>query len=213
MNCPLCGGDSKEFSKDNKRPYFQCIECSLVFVPEEYHLDSTLEKAEYDLHDNDPFDSGYRKFLSRLFLPLKDRIEVGAIGLDFGCGPGPALQEMFQEEGFEVSVYDKFYAKDENVWEKQYDFITATEVFEHLRNPGAVIVKLLSALKAGGVLGIMTKLVIDKERFQNWHYKNDPTHIIFFSKGTFDWIGRNYGMNVEFVGDDVIILGHKKTDS
>ena len=45
----------------------------------------------------------YRKFLSRMFKPMMERIEPDSYGLDFGSGPGPTLNLMFEEEGHTVS--------------------------------------------------------------------------------------------------------------
>lgn len=206
-SCPLCLGDKvKLFHKDKKRTYFQCDNCFLVFVPEIFHISSKEEKAEYDLHENNIFDSGYRRFLSRLSDPLLRRLETGKKGLDFGCGPGPALAAMMKEAGHSVDLYDIFYHRDESVFDNKYNFITATEVVEHLRSPQLVFDQLFLMLKSGGFLGIMTKMVKDYEAFSKWHYIHDPTHICFFSRETFKFLAVKYSAEVEFIGNDVIIF-------
>ena len=87
-----------------------------------------------------------------------------------------------------------------------YDFITSTEVVEHLASPGLEMEKLWALLKPGGYLGIMTKQVTDRESFGLWHYKNDPTHISFFSHRSFQYLGNQWGSAPEFIGADVIIF-------
>ena len=57
-------------------------------------------------------DAGYRRFLSKLADPLMARLAPGARGLDYGCGPGPALAAMLREAGHEVALYDPFFAPD-----------------------------------------------------------------------------------------------------
>jgi hypothetical protein len=52
----------------------------------------------------------------------------------------------------------------------------------------------------------MTKQVIDRTSFASWHYKNDPTHISFFSQATFSYLAEVWGASPEYMGDDVIIL-------
>ena len=52
----------------------------------------------------------------------------------------------------------------------------------------------------------MTKLVIDAEAFSRWHYKNDLTHVSFFSKTTMQWLAETYHCELEFVGKDVMIF-------
>lgn len=206
-HCPLCGGNEiSPYCRDHRRPYVHCGTCKLVFVPPDWHLSPDAEKAEYDLHQNDPNEFGYRFFLSRLLHPLVERLSPGARGMDFGCGPGPALAPMLRDAGFEVALYDRIFAPDENVLTEHYSFITATEVVEHLRRPGWELDRLWSLLISHGWLGIMTKLVRDPTAFANWHYKNDPTHICFFSADTWHWWAVRYGAKLEIIGADVILL-------
>lgn len=194
------------FWRDERRDYYRCGRCSLVFVPQRALLSAAAEKAEYDLHENSIDDAGYRRFLGRLAEPLLERLAAGSHGLDFGCGPGPALAAMFAEAGHEMAVFDCFYAPDLSVFKRRYDFITATEVVEHLHRPGNELQRLWRLLKPGGHLGLMTKLVIDQAAFSRWHYKNDPTHVGFFSRETFDWLAAEWGTAAEVIGNDVIII-------
>src|SRR5699024_8178290 len=118
-------------------------------------------------------------FLGRLFTPLAARLSPGAQGLDFGAGPGPTLSLIFEEAGYSMAIFDPFYAPDASVWQRHYDFITATEVVEHLAAPGREIERLLGRLRPGGWLGLMTKRVHSREAFGDWHYIRDPTHVTF----------------------------------
>ncbi len=210
MHCPLCAGEAiVPFHRDRRRPYLRCGDCALVFVPASSYLDRQAERAEYDLHRNRVDDPAYRAFLSRLALPLAARLATGARGLDFGCGPAPALASMLREGGYEVRLYDSFYQPDAAALLGQYDFICATEVVEHLHRPGPELARLWSLLRPGGWLGIMTKLVRDPAAFASWHYKNDPTHVCFFSRQTWQWWAREQGAVLEIIGADVILLGPK----
>lgn len=205
--CPLCGGaDTGPYASDSSRAYRTCRDCSLVYVPDPCHVSAAREKAEYDLHQNHTEDPGYRNFLNRLCHPLQARLPAGAAGLDFGCGPAPALAAMLTERGYRVDIHDKYYAPGDRVFDKKYDFITATEVLEHLRRPGFELSRLHGLLRGDGILAVMTKLVRDRQAFEKWHYKNDPTHISFFSRATFEWLGRSWQARVEFIGADVILI-------
>jgi SAM-dependent methyltransferase len=207
MNCPLCKtAETEAFLNDKVRGYFKCRECGLVFVPPEQYLSPEQEKAEYDRHDNSPDDPGYRKFLGRLFEPMRKQIPTHSNGLDFGCGPGPALPVMFEEAGYKMAVFDCFYANNPAMLSRQYDFITCTEVVEHLHHPAEELERLWNCLKPGGTLGIMTKLALDREKFANWHYKRDLTHVCFFSQATFQWLAAKWQAKLTFVDNDVIIL-------
>ncbi len=207
QQCPLCKElNIQHYHTDKRRDYFQCIQCKLVFVVSTQRLDSESEKAIYDQHENTLFDEGYRRFLSRFATPLIERLTSGASGLDFGCGPGPALSAMLQESGFKMSVYDIYYYPDQQALEKTYHFLTATEVIEHLYDPGQVWQQWLNLVEPGGWIGVMTKLVRDVEAFSKWHYKNDQTHVCFYSKETFSYLAKRDQLELEFIGNDVILL-------
>lgn len=207
LTCPLCASaETTHFHRDGRRDYHRCAECWLVFVPPAQRLASAAEKAVYDQHQNSPDDVGYRQFLSRLYAPLLARLPPGAQGLDFGAGPGPTLSVMFEEAGHPMAIYDPFYAPDRAVLERQYDFITATEVVEHLFEPGLELERLASMLAPGGWLGLMTKRVTTREAFTRWHYILDPTHVVFFCEPSFEWLAERLGMRVEFPAADVVLL-------
>ncbi len=205
--CPLCAGDEIEaYHRDRRRAYLGCARCHLVFVPPAYYLSRAQERAEYDLHQNRVDDPGYRRFLARLATPLQALLAPGARGLDFGCGPAPALAGMLREAGFEVSLYDSFYNPDTAPLAGAYDFITATEVVEHLHQPGAELARLWGLLRPGGTLGVMTKRVRDRAAFADWHYKNDPTHVCFFSAPTWRWWAAQNSAQLSLPAADVALL-------
>ena len=205
--CPLCfSRDVKYYWHDKRREYENCERCHLVFVPEHCHLPLEQEKAEYDKHENSVGDMGYRRFLGRIVVPVLSLLQAGAVGLDFGCGPGPALPSMFAEKGLKVYAYDLFYAPDQKLLGRQYDFVMATEVIEHLRAPYHTLQQMWACVKPGGLLGIMSKLVIDQPSFTRWHYKNDPTHICFFSRQSLAVVAAQWGASLEFVENDAFIF-------
>lgn len=207
LHCPLCDHRQIDpFYQDARREYLRCCQCALVFVTSKDYLTPAEEKAEYDLHQNEVYDEGYRGFLSRLTAPLLERIPEGARGLDFGCGPGPALATMLTEAGCQMQLYDVFFYPKEAVLQKSYQFITATEVVEHLHRPGSELAALWQLLEPGGCLGIMTKLVLDAQAFAGWHYKNDLTHVCFFSEQTWRWWAELNDAELERFGADVMLL-------
>lgn len=205
MTCPLCGDTSLPFHSDRRRSYLRCPTCSLISVPARYHLDAQAEKAVYDQHDNRPDDPGYRRFLGRAADAVTARVSPPASGLDFGSGPGPTLSVMLTERGYRMRIHDPFYAPDPGAFARRYDFITATEVFEHLAHPRREIERLTACLRPGGWLVVMTKRHHDDvDAFANWHYPLDPTHIAFFADRTCRWIAEHFGLRLEPVGPDVV---------
>ena len=205
--CPLCeGSDGVPFFSDATRTYLHCPVCDFVFVPPAFHLTEKEEKARYDFHQNNPNDAGYRRFLAQLVEPMIPLLQPGATGLDFGCGPGPTLSVLFRESGVEMDLYDKYYAPRPEVFEKHYDFITATEVVEHLRQPGRDLKRLIDLLNPGGLLGVMTRSRPAPECFEAWYYRNDPTHIGFFSQTTFRWIAAAFEASLLMPSRDVVLF-------
>lgn len=207
ISCPLCHHNQPDsFHRDKRRDYLRCPECLLVFVPKHQHVSAADEKAIYDLHQNSLYDLGYRRFLSRLTVPLIKQLPKAASGLDFGCGPASALSAMLKDQGFQMSEYDPLYANNSNLLTRRYEFVTCTEVIEHFREPHTDIDRLFSLVNDGGQLGIMTKRVIDADAFSRWHYKNDLTHIAYFSVETLEWLAQKYRCQVEFYDRDVAIF-------
>lgn len=206
-HCPLCA--SKEcifYHRDNKRDYWQCPNCALVHVPAEFSLSPTLEKAQYDHHQNDPEDIYYRKFLSRTTAPLFERMNSNSVGLDFGCGPGPTICHMAAEVDIRVDNYDLYYHPDKTTLKQTYDFVCLTEVIEHIAQPMALLQQLNQLLKPGATLALMTKRTTDLACFKNWHYKNDPTHISFFHLDSFQWLGQKMNWKLEVIDQDVVFF-------
>lgn len=136
LTCPLCKTEKVgEFFHDKRRDYMRCHVCKLIFVPPWQFVSAEEEKNRYDLHQNSPEDQGYRSLLNRIFVPMQKCLTPGSCGLDFGSGPKPTLSVMFEETGHSMTIFDYFYENVPSVLEKQYDFITATEVVEHLHTP------------------------------------------------------------------------------
>ena len=205
--CPLCRNDNiQNYYKEEGRSYLLCKECDLVFVPSEQLPSIDVEKTKYDQHQNSPQDSRYRAFLSKLFIPMQKYIEAKSHGLDFGSGPGPTLSKMFEEIGYKMDIYDIFYAPNREVFEKKYDFITTTEVIEHLHKPRKELIRLASMLKEGGVLGVMTSFRPKQEEFASWYYKNDLTHVRFFTPKTFEYLANIIDMQIVYIVDGVVIF-------
>ena len=205
-DCPLCGAPTSLYCTDRRRAYYHCTSCGLVHVPGPWHLDAQAERAIYDLHENDANEPGYRRFLSRVAEPLLARLPPASEGLDFGCGPAPALAAMLEEHGHCVALHDIYYHPAPELLDRMWDFITATEVVEHLAQPLRELDRLWDCLQPGGWLAIMTKRVRDQHAFRTWHYKNDLTHISFFSEQSFEWLAKRWSAELAIVSADVVLL-------
>lgn len=211
--CPLCQNLVKtSFYSKGEREYFKCVNCDLIFLSPKQYLSANDEKSRYDLHQNDPKDDAYRNFLGKMFNPMQACIKEKSYGLDFGSGPNPTLSIMFEEAEHTMEIFDIYYANNPMVFKsEEYDFITLTEVIEHLHNPIEVLKKLWACLKPNGYLGIMTKFSTGIDDFPKWHYKNDDTHVCFFSENTFKWIAEKLNARIDYIKNDVVV--YKKIDN
>ena len=183
--CPVClAPRPQRFLSVNGQDYWQCLTCVARFLDPNQHPSREVEYAQYRTHENNPDDSGYRKFLSKLVDPLITRLSEGSSGLDYGCGPGPALAIMLRESGYVMELFDPFFYPDRTLLNYSYDFVTCTEVVEHFHHPAEEFHRLMRMVKPGGWLAIMTCFQTDDEKFKNWHYRRDPTHVVFYREET-----------------------------
>jgi SAM-dependent methyltransferase len=194
--CPLCGsqGPHERVAGADRREYRLCDVCGLIFVPPAFHLDAEQERARYELHRNSIADAGYCAFLRHLLDPMRAYLNAEMRGLDYGCGPGPTLSELARRSGLYCEDYDPIFRPRE--LQGAYDFIFATEVFEHFREPRLEIERLVGLLKPGGCLGILTSLWKSVDDFSGWHYSRDDTHVCFYSTRTIAVIEERYGLEI-----------------
>ena len=122
----MCCNSGRFFYTDSKNQhrYLRCPACALIWLSAQHYLPPADEHDHYQLHENDPQDLSYRRFLKQLWDPLRAKLTPGAIGLDYGSGPGPTLHLMATEDGFPCTHYDPLFHPDTSVLTEQYDFIT-----------------------------------------------------------------------------------------
>lgn len=191
--CRLCGhsGVFKRLISPLGSYYRLCENCKLIFVESQYLPDPEVEKQRYLTHQNSPTIPGYVQFLSQAVTPTLPFLKKGMSGLDFGCGPGPALRTILKKEGLDCSNYDPIFFP--GLPEKQFDFIFATETLEHFRDPRIEMKRIHALLKPCGVFTLMTEFWTDKIPFSTWYYAKDFTHISFYHQETIrticDWLG------------------------
>ncbi|MFW5972667.1 MAG: class I SAM-dependent methyltransferase [Bacteroidota bacterium] len=209
--CVLCGcADTLYLTKAHSRRFYSCPCCRLIFVSPEDRLPPDEERSHYATHENDPYDPGYRAFLSRLADPLVRELPQGATGLDYGSGPGPALAKMLRDIGFTMEVYDPFFAPAADALARTYDFVTCTETAEHFHHPAKEFRRLNRLVRPGGWIAVMTEWPGDEVEIETWRYARDPTHVVFYRRETMVWLAEAHGWSCTFFRKNVSIF-QKKT--
>lgn len=205
--CPVCRSLHVDpFVVVGALEYRKCLDCHAIGLSPEHYPDSEREAAYYRLHQNRTDDAGYRRFLSTLAIPLIGRLPPAQCGIDFGCGPGPALAHMLREAGHSVALYDPMFFPDDSVLDSMYDFVTCSEVAEHFHAPAQSFASLFDLLRPGGTLAVMTGFPPGAAGFAGWHYRRDPTHVVFFAPETFHWLARQHGARCEIPCRNVALL-------
>ncbi len=196
LSCPLCGlpGPFEPVMDVRKRRHLVCGRCRLIFIAEELALAPEVEKARYAMHQNGPHDAGYVQFLRQALVPVLPRLNARMRGLDYGCGHTPTLFHLLRESGLHCENYDLFFFPEPP--DGVFDYIFCTEVVEHFFEPGKEWKRMVSLVKPGGFLTIMTWPWTDLESFGSWGYASDATHIAFYHRQTMDWISDAHGLEI-----------------
>ena len=205
--CGVCGASAtRPFLSVDGRDYRRCDCCQATFLNPAQRLSPEAEHARYLQHRNDPAGADYRRFLSKLADPLLKRLAPHRDGLDYGCGPGPALAQMLCEAGHRVSVFDPYFFPDPAPLDCRYDFITCTEAIEHFHRPAEEFARFERMLRPGGWLAVMTCFQADDGRFASWHYRRDPTHVVFYRETTLRYIAHGFAWSCEIPVKDVALM-------
>lgn len=144
------------------------------------------------MHQNHLEDKGYLNFVSPILEAVTSEHLSGAVGLDFGCGHTPVISEVLKEQDYIFDLYDPVFYPHKVFEGKTYDFITCCEVMEHFQHPKKEFDLLDGILKPEGSLICMTSLYSEEIDFENWYYKNDPTHVFLYRRETLAYIARNW---------------------
>ncbi|MBS0010446.1 MAG: class I SAM-dependent methyltransferase [Bacteroidales bacterium] len=210
--CPLCNNKEslKIIKGPDSRAYRECDQCRLIFTEARFLPSEESEKKRYLTHKNGIQYKGYVNFLNRAIEPALPFLNKDMRGLDFGCGPSPTLSVILEQKGLICDNYDIFFFPD--LPREKYDFIFATECFEHFFFPAKEIQHIKSLLKANGILIIMTETWKSVKAFTNWYYARDFTHVSFFHIQTFDFIAQKFEFEIlKCINERVVIMRRTET--
>lgn len=181
------------FFNSDHHTFFECTDCQTVFRDPRSFLDPQAEKDRYLTHINDVDDLRYQNFVAPIVNAVQANFDPSTKGLDFGAGTGPVITSLLSQEGYQMALYDPFFHPDRTVLESKYDFIVCCEVIEHFHQPIAEFKLLKKLLKPSGMLFCMTDPLTDKISFKEWYYKDDPTHVLFYSEVNLEYIAETVG--------------------
>lgn len=212
MQCAVCGRKNLEQWDIKDKEYRYCPGCGFIQLAPEYFPGELEERTRYLQHTNTTADSRYvaylQDFLTSSFYPY---VRQNSTALDFGCGPEPVLAKILQHEGFTIDCYDPFFAPDVPWKTKTYDAITAVEVFEHLQDPAGELEALAAAVHDNGYILLRTMLHTEKkDSFSCWWYREDSTHVSFFSERTIKTLAERYRLSISSIKNSCEIVLKKQ---
>ncbi len=164
------------------------------------------EIKRYKEHNNDVYDVGYQQFVSPIVNGVLSSFKSTHKGLDFGCGTGPVITKLLQDKAYNITTYDPFFDNNLNALRTTYDYMVCCEVIEHFHNPLKEFQLLKSLLNSEGKLFCMTDIYNETIDFDNWYYKNDETHVIFYQQKTLEWLAKQLNFSKVRVEKRLIIF-------
>lgn len=206
IKCRLCGSQGILFRDLDMTKYYTCPLCKAIFKDPENFLTAEEEQARYKEHNNDVNNPGYQEFVTPLVKAVQKDYRSDHIGLDYGCGTGPVITKLLRDKGYELKLYDPFFANYPDNLKSKYDYIVCCEVMEHFHNPREEFQRLHSLLRPGGAIFMKTSIYSDQINFDSWHYKNDPTHVFFYKAETLEWIRKYFGFSDLIIEEEYIKL-------
>ena len=206
MICTLCESKTTLFSEYQKRAFYVCDNCEIILLHPKFYLNKNEEKGRYDLHSDDILAPGYQKFVSPLVQGVIENFTPNHKGLDFGCGKTEIVKYVLTQKGYNIKGYDPFYFDNKALLKEDYDYITSCEVIEHLYTPKKDFQVLFNRLQPEGKLFLKTSLYDPAINFENWWYKNDPTHVSLYTKKSLEYIRDYYGFSSLQIFEKHIVL-------
>jgi hypothetical protein len=196
--------------RDDFRSYYHCEKCGLIFVPASDHISVEEEKKRYKLHENSIDHEGYVRFLNEIAVVVGEWSSPAGLLLDYGSGPETILTRLLRKNGYDCTPYDPLYDIGNDVFSRTYDTIVLCEVIEHLRDIRIETEKIKNVLNPAASVIIRTRLHPVPEAFDSWWYKNDRTHVNFFSREAVSVLAALLGRKkVMLAAQDIFVISDR----
>ncbi|MEO0336492.1 MAG: methyltransferase domain-containing protein [Pseudomonadota bacterium] len=159
-----------------------------------------MERSRYEEHNNDIEDEKYLQYLRKTWEKVSSEMKGGELIVDYGCGPSKGLHAVLKGKDFQVVSYDPiFYPTSLDVLIGHVDVIYCSEAIEHMYDPRKEIEVWLRLLKSRGWITLRTAFHDGPNTFRDWWYKDDPTHIGFFNKITFETLALQFDLEIRHI--------------
>ncbi len=233
FQCPFCKNTKIIEEIIKNKHFFQCLllgnkGCGGFFVhPDDFNAKEE-QKNRYLLHTNKlgsrSENNGYRKYLEKFVTTVlhyeKKKEARGDIHtlFDYGSGPSPALvlllkeynQKFIFKNDVQIKHWDPFFYPDGDFFEHGADIVFCLEVIEHFENPAEGFEGLAKACSQGGLVAIQTQLAPKSfDEFRKWWYKDDFTHVNFYTLSSIQNCAKRVGLILEAEEDGVVFLRKK----
>jgi 2-polyprenyl-3-methyl-5-hydroxy-6-metoxy-1,4-benzoquinol methylase len=203
-SCPVCGGTTLQQKwMVNGYSVARCPDCTLVFVenivtPEELTAHYSAPDVSYDGDNTDCLTYYYQILRGLIECRHPQRGKI----LDIGCSAGQFLDIMEGWDCYGNEISESFSAiarqrhgdrvvtglfEDYPVRQEFFDVITLQDVFDHLRDPNAILSKCRAMLKPGGLIVIKVhniSCLYAKVMGAKFYAVMPPTHLFYYSKST-----------------------------
>lgn len=222
MNCKICSSTSKHIFTQKVLAkydvkYFQCSKCFFIQTEQPYWLKEAYSSAITNL------DLGL-VYRNQLFVPKVDLIiqlfcDIDSRFLDYGGGYG-LMVRMMRDKGYDFyrqdNYCDNLFAKDFDLNDlpierkKNFELVSAFEVFEHLENP-LDDVKAIS-LYSNNIL-FSTEILPNKSvRPDNWWYFSPETgqHISLYSEESLQALSNKLGLHYHKISNGLHLFSAKQ---
>ncbi len=156
------------------------------------------EQTRYATHNNKWNDQGYRDYLMKFGATIVAQEQKGAKGVDVGAGIEKVLTRLLNEEELDVKAQDPLYGFNAYDEDELYNFVVSIETVEHFHHPYSEWERMNNAILRNGRMYVATNLLEGTQKFEDWWYVKDPTHVFFYSKITMRYIADIFNMQVDF---------------
>lgn len=212
--CVFCLNGGPEPFYAGGKPYWQCPDCGGIYLDRAARPDPEAEKIRYEAHNNSALDPAFRAYLARFIDPVLETAGAVRTVFDYGSGPEPVLSTMLSERGYDVRLYDPYFAPDTVRFPAGADLVVCHEVAEHFFEPRVDFALMADCVAPGGFLAVGTKLLPDggdcarvRERFSAWWYREDSTHVSFYTERALDLCARSAALeSVGRAGNDCLVF-------